>query len=133
MRALSIVLLAMAASCSPYQLPAPDGSIPNSSKASIEGWIVSVSPSTIQVARNRGTWPSTHVVSIVFVESTQCFGAYGGLVDRQELKPGQYVWVWYASRGEARTHNPPRAWLVMPFSLDPSDQPEKALRAGWKE
>jgi hypothetical protein len=129
---LAIAAAIAVMACSPYQLPAPDGGIPNASEASLEGWIVSVSPALIQVARNRGTWPSTEVISIALLESTDCFSAFGGIVDREELKPGQYVWVWFVSRHDDRTHTPPRAGLVMPFSKDPLDQPDEALRAGWK-
>ena len=54
------------------------------------------------------------------------FSAFGGAIDREQLSPGIYVWVWYEHRNPLRSGNPPRAAVVMPFSLDPDDQPEDA-------
>ena len=71
--------------------------------------------------------PDEHVDSpprlVAIQPDTQLFTAFGGYVEQNELRPGQYVWVWYATRNPRKAGDPPRAAVIMPFSLDPADQP----------
>jgi len=104
-----------------YVLPAPDTCLPDTAAPSIRGRIKAVAKAGISVKPDDHLHPKPIFISIR--RDTQLFTAFGGFVEPSELRAGQYVWVWYVTRDPRRAGSPPKAAVVMPFSMDPTDQP----------
>jgi hypothetical protein len=117
---ISLGSVLLAGACTRYILPYPDYRPPGAAQPQVQGRIAAFDGTRLEVAIAAG---NTAVVAVS--DSTELFTAYGGIVDREELKPGVYVWVWYTHRTASESGNPPRAAIVMPYSLDPNDLPER--------
>jgi len=112
--------------CARYVLPAGDVCLPGTAPPSIEGRILAVTSATISIKPNAEVEAAPVIVAVQ--NETQLFTAFGGYVDREELRVGQYVWVWYVSRSPIWAGNPPRAAVVIPYWGDPADQPSPGDR-----
>lgn len=112
--------------CAPYVLPAGDVYLPGTAPSSIEGRISAIASATISVMPKSEIEAAPVIVAVQ--DETELFTAFGGHVDREELRVGQYVWVWYVSRSPIWAGDPPRAAVVMPYSMDPHDQPSPGNR-----
>jgi hypothetical protein len=103
-----------------YILPLPDYRGPETAPAPLEGRITAINNNTITIKPKH----ASAAIKVVITKTTAFFSYHGGMVKREELAIGQYVWVWFVTRDPKQAGNPPKAAVVMPFSLDPNDQPQ---------
>ena len=110
-----------------WVLPAVDGDN-TPSAPSIHGYLTEASRFGVTVQRDvRGgsTGESAHVR---LTSRTKFFTTYGGYYMPEELRSGQYVWVWYVTSKPDEAGIPPRAAVVMLWSTDPTDKPSANTR-----
>lgn len=106
-------------------LPEPDYRGPETAASSIKGRILSIRDAQIIVETIGDVGQPSQPFMIT--DDTDLFTYYGGMVMRDELAIGQYVWVWFVGCDAEKSVKPPHAAIVMPFSLDPNDQPDYVL------
>ena len=107
-------------------LPVPDGGGVEPSPASLKGRLVQVRPHmvVIRIARNKD-------VSVRITHQTQLFTAYGGGVDNDELKVGQYASIWLEGCAQPR-QLPAAASYLEVCSLAPEPCPGKGPNNSFK-
>ena len=126
---LCAFVLTVAAQSNRWVLPVADGGDVVPSPPSIHGSLVSASNGMSVVKRDSRDAPGWQFETRVqLLQKTDLFTAFGGLVARDQLRPGQYVWVWYVSADPAKAGTPPHAASVVVWSLDPDDRPTSATR-----
>ncbi len=116
---IAVASLVLFGSCGRYILPEAEYRPDGAAQPQVQGRIATFDGERLAVALADG---STATVAVS--DSTEIFSAYGGIVDREQLVPGLYVWVWYIHHTASRSGNPPQAAIVMPYSTDPRRQPE---------
>lgn len=90
-----------------------DASPPN-----IEGELVEVTSSTLVISGKE----NKKEAKVELTKGVDYFTAFGGFVRLDELRPGQYVWIWYENCDSSNT-DIQKAKVVKVFSLDPNDKP----------
>jgi hypothetical protein len=102
-----------------YILPFVDYRGPETAPAALEGRITALDNNMITIKPKDGS----AAMAVALTEKTNLFSYHGGMVKQEELAVGQFVSVWFVTRDPQRAGKPPRAAVIMPFSLDPNDQP----------
>jgi hypothetical protein len=113
-----------------WVLPVADYQDEPASPPSVQGFIESVSDNSITMkvdSRNRKT---KKLVTIRLTPKTEYFFESGGYLERNELQPKQYIWVWYIIENPQKAGHPPRAAVVMLWSIDINQPVDKAIK--WK-
>jgi hypothetical protein len=111
-----------------WVLPIADGSDVEPSLPSVQGYLVSVTNNEITLKRDSSDGKMKDTVIVRLMPRTEFFSAYGGFYTSNELRSGQYVWVWYVSEDPKKAGTPPQAAVVMLWSTDPSDKPTEEIR-----
>jgi hypothetical protein len=112
-----------------WVLPTADGGR-KPSPPSVHGYLVKVVSKTIVVRRDA---EAGNRVSVQLKARTQFFTAYGGLYTPDQLRAGQYVWVWYVTADPAKAGKPPAAAVVVLWSRDAADKPSRKVRQSYDE
>jgi len=109
-------------------LPVPDGGDIEPSPPSVHGYLVAAAKQSVKVKRDSRDASVGTTVNVQLTSKTKFFTAYGGYYTPDELRSGQYVWVWYVTANPAEAGTPPRAAVVMLWSKDESDKPSPKVR-----
>jgi hypothetical protein len=109
-------------------LPVPDGGDVEPSPPSVQGYLVAAAKRSVTVKRDSRDASVGTTVNVQLTSKTEFFTAYGGAYTPDELRSGQYVWVWYVTANPAQAGTPPRAAVVMLWSRDQSDKPSPKVR-----
>jgi hypothetical protein len=109
-------------------LPVPDGGGPEPSAPSVHGYLIDAANQTLKIRSDSRDGSVGTTVSVRLPSKTAFFTAYGGGYAPEELRSGQYVWVWYVTANSAEAGTPPRAAVVMLWSKDKSDKPSPKIR-----
>lgn len=125
---LCAFVLTAAAQSNRWVLPVADGGDVVPSPPSIHGYLVSASNGMIVVKRDSRDAQAGTKTRVQLLQKTDLFTAFGGLITRDQFRPGQYVWVWYVSADPAKAGTPPHAASVVVWSLDPDDRPTSTTR-----
>jgi hypothetical protein len=125
---LCAFFLTGAAQSKRWVLPMADGGGVVPSPPSVHGYLISADRGIIVVKRDSRDAQAGTKTKIQLLQKSDLFTAFGGLVRRDEFRPGQYVWVWYVSADPAKAGTPPHAASVVVWSLDPDDRPTSATR-----
>jgi hypothetical protein len=88
-------------------LPVPDGEDTKPSPPSLHGYRVAVAKQRVKVKRDSRDASVGTTVNIQLTSKTEFFTAYGGDYSPDELRSGQYVWVWYVTANPAEAGTPP--------------------------
>jgi hypothetical protein len=111
-----------------WVLPVADGGGDAPSPPSVHGYLADVKKRIITVKKDSRKGTPQELVKFQLAPKTDFFTADGGPYESDRLRVGQYVWVWYATANPAQAGNPPRAAVVVLWSLDPDDQPSAKVR-----
>lgn len=111
-----------------WVLPVADGGEETPSPPSVHGYLVGVTKHVLTVQRDSRKGSSQEHVKFQLIAKTDYFTAYGGRYESERLRVGQYVWVWYVTANPVLAGNPPRAAVVVLWSLDPDDKPSAKVR-----
>ena|GEM_PF-2407522 len=125
----TLVALGTASQNAGWVLPAPDGG-PQPSPSSVHGYVVKAVKPNIVVERDTRDSKTGDSVDVRLTSKTKLFTAFGGLYTVDQLRAGQYVWVWYVTPDPRKAGTPPAAAVVMLWSTDPADKPSQDVR--WK-
>ena len=109
-------------------LPVPDGSDIEPSPPSVHGYVVAAAKQSLKVKRDSHDAGVGTTVNIQLASKTKFFTANGGYYTPDELRSGQYVWVWYVTPNPAEAGTPARAAVVMLWSKDQTDIPSPKVR-----
>jgi hypothetical protein len=109
-------------------LPVADGGDVEPSPPSVHGYLVAAAKQSVTVKRDSRDPAGGTTVNVQLTPKTEFFTAYGGLYTPDELRSGQYVWVWYITANPAEAGTPPRAAVMVLWSTDPSDKPSAKMR-----
>jgi hypothetical protein len=97
--------------------PSADGHI-DASPPNIEGELVEVTSSTLVISGKK----NKKEVKVELTKGVDYFTAFGGFVRLDELRPGQYIWMWYENCSSSNA-DIQKAKVVKVYSLDPNDKP----------
>lgn len=112
-----------------WTLPVADGGDVKRSPPSVHGYVVDAGKQRLTVRRASHSKNAEGTPGVVQLTSkTQFFTAYGGDYSPDELRAGQYVWVWFITADPAKAGTPPRAAVVMLWSTNVSDKPSAQVR-----
>lgn len=111
-----------------WVLPVPDGGDVEPSPPSVQGYLVTVATDSITLKRDSRDGKARDTPVVRLTSRTEFFSAYGGAYKPNELRPGQYVWVWYITQDPRKAGSPAQAAVVMLWSTDPNDKPSKEIR-----
>jgi hypothetical protein len=111
-----------------WVLPVPDGGGVKPLPPSVHGYIARVTKGRIEVVPDSRRRRAGLAVPLRLASRTDFFSAYGGPYDREDLRAGQYVWVWYITADPGKAGVPPDAAVVMMWSKDPDDKPSEDVR-----
>jgi hypothetical protein len=109
-------------------LPVPDGGDNEPSPPSVHGYLVAAAKQSVKVRRDSRDASVGKTVNVQFTSKTRFFTAYGGYYTPDELRLGQYVWVWYITANPAEAGTPAHAAVVMLWSKDQTDKPSPKVR-----
>jgi hypothetical protein len=110
-----------------WVLPQAGGGV-DPSPPSVHGYLTSAGDGLIVVKLDRRDGGAAGVAKVQLLRKTGLFTAFGGLVSSHELRPGQYVWVWYVTADPAKAGTPPHAAVVLVWSKDSDDKPDSKTR-----
>lgn len=96
--------------------PSADEDDVDSSPPNIEGKLIEVTSSMLVIAEKGVN------KKVELTKGVDYFTAFGGFVKPDELRPGQYVWIWYEDCGSSNAKIQ-KAKIVKVYSLDPNDRP----------
>jgi hypothetical protein len=125
------ILGAVAQSAQGWVLPVPDGAGVQPSTPSVHGNVIRIVKGRMNVIADNGHGGAGAAVAVQLTSRTKFFTAYGGPYERDELRPGQYVWVWYITADPNKAGAPPQAAVVMLWSKDPEDRPSEQVRSSF--
>jgi hypothetical protein len=108
-------------------LPVPDGDI-EPSPPSVHGYLIAAANLSGKVKRDSRDASLGTTIDVRLTSKTKFFTAYGGYYTPDELRSGQYVWVWYVTANPAEAGTPARAAVVMLWSKDQTDKPSPKVR-----
>jgi hypothetical protein len=111
-----------------WSLPVPDGGDTKPSPPSVHGYLVAAAKQRVKVKRDSRDASVGTTVNIQLTSKTGFFTAYGGDYSPDELRSGQYVWIWYVTANPSEAGTPPRAAVVMLWSKDQTDKPPPKVR-----
>jgi hypothetical protein len=111
-----------------WTLPAPDSGDAKPSPPSVHGYLVAAATQSVKLERDSRDASASTIVDVRLTAKTEFFSAYGGAYTPDELRSGQYVWVWYVTANPAKAGVPPRAAVVMLWSKNPMDKPSPKVR-----
>ena len=124
-----LLLSAAGAAQHRWVLPVPDGGADvQPSPPSIHGFIARVMRDSVSLTPDERHIKPGAPVKIALTPKTQFFTAYGGPYERGQLRSGLYLWVWFLTPDPSRAGKPPRAAVLMLWSMDPSDRPSEKVR-----
>jgi hypothetical protein len=109
-------------------LPVPDGGYIKPSSPSVHGYLVAVSKHGVKIRPDSRGVKVGMAVNIQLTSKTSFFTAYGGYYTADELRLGQYAWVWYITANPEEAGTPPRAAIVMLWSKDPTEKLSPKVR-----
>ena len=89
-----------------WVLPVPDGGDAKSSPPSVHGYLVAAAKQSAKVRRDSRDASVWTTVNVELTSKTEFFTAYGGDYTPDELRSGQYVWVWYVTANPAEAGTP---------------------------
>ena len=112
----------------PWTLPVADGGGVEPSPPSVHGYLLGTEKQELTLRADSHGPNVGGRVTVGLTAKTQFFTAYGGPYSSDELRSGQYVWVWYITADPAKAGTPPNAAVVMLWSKDPSDKPTPQMR-----
>jgi hypothetical protein len=105
---IALALLAITSSAmAGCVLPVPDGGDSAPSKPNLIGDVISTKPGVLLIRKVGSTAP----IQIRTEEATTYTKLYGGWLRRDDLRPGQRVWIWYKDCRAALTGQPEAAYL----------------------
>ncbi len=111
-----------------WVLPVADGGSVTPSQPSVHGYLIVAGRQDITVKRESRDADAGRSVRVRLTPKTKFFTAYGGAYDPDQLRTGQYVWIWYITADPAQAGIPSRAAAVVLWSTDPSDKPSQNVR-----
>jgi hypothetical protein len=116
----SVLVLAVLPASASCVLPVPDGDGPQPSKPNLYGRIDSVGEGgTVIVSQSKGGTK----VAVLLPPGAEIYSAFGGDVCREELAPGQTVWVWFEGCKWPSSGRPAVSAYFRVYSKDPHDRP----------
>lgn len=125
---ISVLTVGALPSHADWTLPVADGGGVEPSLPSVQGYLASVTTNSITLKPDRRDGKPTNTVTVRLTSKTDFFSGYGGLYTPDQLRPGQYVWVWYITEDPQKAGAPPQAAVVMLWSRDPKDKPTDNVR-----
>jgi hypothetical protein len=128
MTVFTILIMIGVSSYARWVLPVADGDDIEPSSPSVQGYLISVGNNSITLQRDTRDGKGKDADTIKLTSQTEFFSAYGGSYKPDQLRSGQYVWVWYITEDPKKAGKPPKAAVVMLWSLDPSDKPSGEVR-----
>ena len=90
-----------------WVLPVPDGGDTKPSPPSVHGYLVAAAKQSAKVKRDSRDASVGTTVNVELTSKTEVFTADGGDYTPDELRSGQYVWVWYVTANPAEAGPPP--------------------------
>jgi hypothetical protein len=128
-----LLLMLLATGAFPQQkywtLPAADGGDVKPSPPSVHGYVLAAGKQRLTVKRDSRSADVGTRVNVQLTPKTQFFTAYGGDYNPDELRSGQYAWIWFVTADPAKAGKPPRAAVVMLLSTSVSDKPSAKVRS----
>jgi len=125
------ILAASAQSARGWTLPVPDGAGVQPSTPSVHGYVNRIAKGRMNVAGGNAHGGTGATVAVQLTSRTKFFTAYGGPYEQNELRPGQYVWVWFITADPNKAGTPPQAAVVTLWSKDPEDRPSEQVRSSF--
>ena len=125
------ILVAPAQSVRGWTLPVPDGAGVQPSTPSVHGYVNRIVKGRINVVGDNRRGESGAAAAVQLTSRTKFFTAYGGPYEQNELRPGQYVWVWFITADPNKAGTPPQAAVGMLWSTDPEDRPSEQVRSSF--
>jgi hypothetical protein len=113
-----------------WVLPVPDSGDTKPSPPSVHGYLVEAAKQSVKVKRDSRDASVGTTVNVHLTSKAEFFTAYGGDYAPDELRSGQYVWVWYLTANPAEAGTPPRAAVVKLWSKDQTDSRRSVGRIG---
>ncbi len=125
---ISLASRVIAAQTRRWVLPVADGGGVDPSPPSVHGYLTKVSENRFVLKNDKRVRDTDRSTEVRINSRTDFFTAYGGPYKADELRAGQYVWVWYISPDPSKAGTPPRAAVVVLWSKDPDDKPDDKTR-----
>ncbi|MEO8603179.1 MAG: hypothetical protein ABI629_11440 [bacterium] len=123
-RILVLAMSLLTACGRPYVLPVADYQTEPASPPTLQGRVADVAQGDLSVTVDG---EPDRQARVRIRSETQMVSLYGGTFDPEELRSGQYVWVWYRTGQPVSFDEVRDAAVVMLWSTDPSDQPPDAI------
>jgi hypothetical protein len=96
--------------------PVADSNDETPSPPSVIGTILAVTGEVIEVKPDKSKGSKKIKIDM----NTELFTVFGGIVERNEIMKGQYVYVWYVGCDPKKAGSPPRAAVIQFYALDSS-------------
>jgi hypothetical protein len=96
--------------------PVADSDDTTPSPPSVVGTIVATTGEIMIVKPDKGTKSK----KIKIDNNTETFTVFGGIVEKNEIMKGQYVYVWYVGCDPMKAGSPRRAAVIQFYALDSS-------------